>query len=383
MIIPYGRQTIDEQDIEAVVRVLRGDWLTQGPSVTAFESALSAAFGAPHAVAVNSGTAALHLGMQAMDIGPGDLVIIPPITFVASGNAALYCGADVAFVDVEPDTALIDADALDAFLTGYQGPLRPRAAVAVHYAGLPCDMVRLQRVCARHGIALIEDACHAPGASWSDDAGGVHIVGSGDASAWTALSFHPVKHITTAEGGAILTRDGEFADRVRMLRTHGITRDPQRLERSDGHWWYEMHELGFNYRMPDVLAALGTSQLSRHVAWLSRRREIAKHYRAALDDSPGLSMQAERPGREHAYHLFPILVQQRDRVFKELAENGIRAQVHYIPVHQQPYYQRKYGRQSFPHAESWYAREISIPMYHGMSDAAVAAVCSALAAVPV
>ena len=378
MQIPYGRQTIEQEDIDAVAEVLRGDWLTQGPSVTRFEDGLCQAFGAAEAVAVNSGTAALHMGMAAMRIGPGDLVLVPPITFAASANAARYCGADVAFVDVEPDTALIDAAALDAFLTSYKGPLRPRAVVAVHYAGLPCDMNRLVDVCTRHHIDLIEDGCHAPGATWVDTNGAVRHVGSADVSAFVALSFHPVKHITTAEGGAVLTRRPELADRARLLRSHGITRDPARLEKNEGPWWYEMQELGFNYRMPDVLAALGTSQLRRHSAWLERRREIAREYRARFNGHPAITVQAEREGRQHAYHLFPVLVEQRDHVFRELAAAGIRAQVHYIPVHVLPYYRELYGAQHFPNAEEWYRRVMSIPMYHGMSDEAVRVVCDAL-----
>jgi UDP-4-amino-4,6-dideoxy-N-acetyl-beta-L-altrosamine transaminase len=370
-IIPYGRQSIDDADVAAVERVLRGDWLTQGPAVEAFEEALCTALDSPWSVAVNSGTAALHVGMLAMGIGEGDLVIVPPITFAASGNAARYCGAEVAFVDVEPDTALLDADALDRFLIEYRGPLRPRAVVAVHYAGLPADLLRLARVCEAHGIALIEDACHAPGATWTDDDGTVRKVGSGTVSAFTALSFHPVKHLTTGEGGALLTRDPKIAEGARLFRSHGITRDPARVEANEGPWWYEMQALGFNYRLPDVLAALGTSQLAKQTPWLARRRAIAARYRQAFSDCDQVGMQAERAGREHAYHLFPVLVEDRKAAYATLHAAGIRAQVHYIPVHQLPYYRARYGAQHFPHAEAWYARELSIPMFPAMTDADV------------
>ena len=381
--LPYGRQVIDEDDIQAVTRVLRGDWLTQGPAVPEFEAGLCHAVGAREAIAVNSGTAALHLGMQAMGIGPGDLVLVPAITFVASANAALYCGADAAIIDVEPDTGLISCDALEAFLRGYRGPLRPRAVVAVHYAGLPCDLPALGAICARYGLELIEDACHAPGATWTAADGTSRRVGDASTSAFAALSFHPVKHLTTAEGGAVMTNQRSLAERVRMLRTHGITRNPELLETNEGPWWYEQHELGFNYRMPDVLAALGTSQLRKLPRWLERRRQLARLYTELLSDVPDVALQQLRAGREHAYHLFPILVDDRRRRFEELVANGIRVQVHYIPVHVQPYYVRRYGKQSLPAAEAWYAREISLPMFPAMTDSDVERVCLALGAVGV
>lgn len=378
--IPYGRQCITEADIEAVVRVLRGDWLTQGPAVVEFEAALSGALGAEYAIAVNSGTAALHVGMAAMGIGQGDVVVVPPITFVASANAALYCGADVAFVDVEPDTGLISRDALELFLASDPRGDRVRAVVAVHYAGLPCDMGGLASLCAAHDIALIEDACHAPGATWTDADGAVHAVGDGSVSAFTALSFHPVKHVTTGEGGALLTNDAGLAQRAAMLRSHGITRDPSLLHENHGPWFYEQHELGFNYRMPDVLAALGTSQLTRHAEWLERRRAVAATYRQQFGGVEGIGLQGERVGREHAYHLFPVLVANRAAVFEQLVERGVRPQVHYIPVHRQPYYRARYGDVAMPGADAWYAAELSLPMFQGITDDQVAYVCDALRA---
>lgn len=378
-VIPYGRHHIDDDDVAAVVRVLRSDFLTQGPAVGEFELALCRRLGAAHAVVVNSGTAALHVGMLALGIGPGDLVIVPPITFVASANAALYCGAEVAFVDVDPDTALISVEALEAFLARYQGPRRPRAVVVVHYAGLPCDMSALNTVCLRHGLELIEDACHAPGGTWTDATGQVRTVGDASTSAFAALSFHPVKHLTTGEGGAVMTARRDLAERSRMFRTHGITRSPDLLMRREGPWWYEQQGLGFNYRMPDLLAALGTSQLAKFDAWLARRRSIADRYRAVLGELPGIGLHAVPAGRTHAYHLFPILVERRAQVLASLAGRGVRAQVHYIPVHEQPYYQTRYGRQSLPGAEAWYAREISIPMYPMLTDRDVARVSEAVA----
>ena len=367
--IPYARHTIDEDDVAAVVRVLRGDWLTQGPAVADFERALGAALGpAATVVAVSSGTAALHLGMLALGIGPGDLVLVPPITFVASANAARYCGAEVAFVDVEPDTGLISVEALEGFLAGYVGPHRPRAVVAVHYGGLPCDLARLGPLCKRHGLELIEDACHAPGATWTDAAGSVHPMGDASGGAFAAFSFHPVKHITTAEGGAVVSHRPALTERVRMLRTHGITRDPRLMGSNDGPWWYELQELGFNYRMPDVLAALGTSQLRKHRAWLRRRREIGARYREVFGGESAIGVQALRPGREHAYHLFTILVDRRDQMFTEVLASGIRPQVHYIPMHMQPYYRTRYGDQRLAAAESWYRRELSIPLFPAMTE---------------
>ncbi len=380
-VIPYGHHHIDDDDIEAVVRVLRGDWLTQGPAVGQFETALCQRFGAEEAVAVSSGTAALHVGMLALGIGPGDVVVVPPITFVASANAALYCGADVAFVDVEPDTGLLSAQALEELLADYRGPGRLRAVVVVHYAGLPCDLVRVGELCSRYGVELIEDACHAPGATWTDAQGRVRKVGDASTSAFATLSFHPVKHITTGEGGAVMTSRADLAERARMLRTHGITRDSQRLQWHEGPWWYEMQRLGFNYRMPDILAALGTSQLLRFEAGLARRRAIAARYREAFAGVRGIGLQAEPTGRTHAYHLFPVLVERRAQVLSDLAGLGVGGQVHYIPIHKQPFYLARYGPQQFPHAEWWYEHEISIPMYHAMKDTDVARVCDALTVV--
>jgi UDP-4-amino-4,6-dideoxy-N-acetyl-beta-L-altrosamine transaminase len=379
--IPYGHQCIGDDDIEAVVKVLRGDWLTQGPSVSDFEGALSRTLGASHALAMNSGTAVLHAGMAALGITEGDVVVVPPITFVASANAALYCGADVAFVDVEADTGLISVEALGAFLRSDPRRAKVRAVVAVHYAGMPCDVGGLAALCAQNGIALIEDACHAPGATWTDSAQTTHTIGDGSVSAFTALSFHPVKHVTTAEGGALLTNDAALADRAAVFRSHGITKRNDLLHEHDGPWYYEQQALGFNYRMPDVLAALGTSQLTKHRGWLERRREVARVYREQLAGISTLELQGERAGRNHAYHLFPVLVQNRAAVFDELVRRGIRPQVHYIPVHRQPYYRARYGDISMPAAESWYARELSIPMFQGITDDQVAYVCDTVRAV--
>jgi UDP-4-amino-4,6-dideoxy-N-acetyl-beta-L-altrosamine transaminase len=379
-VIPYGHHLVDDEDVAAVVAVLRGEWLTQGPVVAEFEGALCRRFGAAQAVAVNSGTAALHVGMLALGIGPGDLVIVPPITFLASANAALYCGADVAFVDVEPERALLDPAALTAFLETYRGAARPRAVVAVHLGGLPADLVALGEVCARFGLELIEDACHAPGATWTGASGRRRIIGEAGTSAFAVLSFHPVKHLTTAEGGAVMTNRLALAERARILRTHGMVRAPGKLERNEGPWWYEQHALGYNYRMPDVLAALGLSQLKRFDLGLARRQTIAARYRAAFADLPEVGLQPVPEGRTHAYHLFPILVEDRAEVMADLLRRGVRGQVHYIPVHRQPLYRARYGSLVLPHAEAWYAREISIPMFHGMTDEMVERVCGAVAA---
>jgi UDP-4-amino-4,6-dideoxy-N-acetyl-beta-L-altrosamine transaminase len=358
--IPYGRQSIDDEDIAAVVEVLRSDYLTTGPAVPAFEEALVGVTGAAHAVAVNSGTSALHAMYFAAGIGAGHEVVTTPLTFAATANAALYLGASVRFADVDAQTGNIDPASVEETITP-----GTRAIVAVDYTGAPADYDRLSEIASRHGIALMADAAHSLGASY-------HGRGVGTLADASALSFHPVKPITTAEGGAVLTDDAGLAERVAMFRTHGITRDPGRMERDDGGWHYEMQELGYNYRLTDLQAALGRSQLRHLRGFIDRRRAIAARYLDAFADLTGMELPAVGDGVEPGWHLFVVRVRDasaRRRVFDRLHALGIKVQVHYIPVHLHPYY-RGLGFEPglCPIAEDFAARAISLPIFPRMTD---------------
>jgi perosamine synthetase len=362
--LPYGRQWIDDDDIEAVVEVLRSDWLTTGPAVTRFERALEAATGARHAVAVNSGSAALHSMYFGAGVGPGDEVITSPLTFAATANAALHLGARVKFADVSPDTGCLDPAAVAESIGE-----RTRLVCAVDFAGHPADYDELGAVAGDAGATLVADAAHSLGAT----IGGRRAGALAHAS---AMSFHPVKPITTAEGGAVLTDDDELADRARMFRTHGITRDPGLVESDVGPWHYEQQHLGYNYRLSDVQAAIGIGQVRRLTAMVERRREIAEDYFAGLAGVDGLELPVVRPGVEHAWHLYVVRVpdpRRRRPFFERLHELGIRVQVHYIPVHHHPYYQHLgYERSICPVAEDFSARAVSLPLFPLMDDNDVA-----------
>ena len=364
--IPYGRQSIDEDDIAAVSDVLRSDYLTTGPTIAAFESALSEASGATHAVAVNSGTAALHAMYFAAGVGPGDEVVTSPLTFAATANTALYLGASVRFADVDASTGNIDPTSVDRQI----GP-RTRAIVAVDYAGQPADYDALRAVAERNGLTLLADAAHSLGAT----ARGRKVGTLADAS---AFSFHPVKPITTAEGGAVVTANPELAARAARFRTHGITRDPAEMENHDGPWFYEQHDLGFNYRLTDLQAALGTSQLHHLNGFIARRREIAARYDAELADLDGLETPSVREGVEPGWHLYVILVRDAARrrgFFERMRELGLGVQVHYIPVYLHPFYRRLGFEPGLcPVAEDRYARSVSLPVFPRMTDADVGAV---------
>ena len=355
--LPYGRQQIEEDDIAAVVKVLRSDWLTTGPAIDAFEVAVARYVGAEHGVAVSSGTAALHAAMYGLGLGPGDEVIVPPMTFAATANAAVFVGATPVFADVDADTLLIDPAEVGRKITS-----RTKAIVAVDYAGQPCDYEALRPIAAKHGIALIADGCHALGARADN-----RCVGS--LADMTAFSFHPVKHITTGEGGMVTTDDAGFAQRMRTFRNHGITTDHrQRTER--GMWFYEMADLGFNYRISDFQCALGHSQLNKLDVWISRRQEIARRYDAAFAGT-SISGLKTREGISHAYHLYVIRVpRNRQEVFVRLRDAGIGANVHYIPVHLHPFYGERfgYGPGLCPVAEAAYQQILSLPMYPAMTD---------------
>lgn len=370
--LPYGRQWIDEDDIAAVVDVLRSDWLTTGPRVAEFEGALAAATGAREAVAVSSGTAALHLTMAALHIAPGDEVIVPTLTFAASANCVVYCGGTPVFADVDAETLLIDAADVARKITP-----RTRAIVAVDFAGQPCDYDALRALADEHGLTLVADACHSLGATERGRP-------AGSLADLTCFSLHPVKNITTGEGGAITTDDELIARRLRALRNHGVTSD--RRERVEsGAWFYEMVELGFNYRLTDFQCALGRSQLRKLPAWIERRQEIARLYDTAFAHDLGIRGLAVRPDVSHAYHLYVVRVADRDRVYGTLRDAGIGANVHYIPVHLHPFYRERFGTGEglCPVAESAYAEILSLPLFPQMRDedaAYVVEVVRALAA---
>lgn len=368
MTIPYGKQTISEADIQAVVSVLQSDFLTQGSRVPAFEQALADYCGAQHAVAVCNATAALHLACLALGLGPGDLVWTTPTTFVASANCALYCGADVDFVDIDPQTWNMSPDALAEKLARAKAAGRlPKVLVAVHLCGEPCDMAAIKRLSDEYGVAVIEDASHAVGARYRGGA-----VGGGQYSDITVFSFHPVKIITTGEGGMCLTNRADLAHKIALLRSHGITRNADEMEGgSDGAWYYQQIDLGFNYRMTEMQAALGLSQLQRLDEFVARRHVLAAQYDELLADLP-VGLPFRHPDNRSALHLYPVLVpvQHRNRIFNALRANGIGVNVHYIPVHTQPYYRKRFGfaEGDFPNAERYYAQAVSLPMYFSLSD---------------
>ncbi|KTA83520.1 UDP-4-amino-4,6-dideoxy-N-acetyl-beta-L-altrosamine transaminase [Aeromonas salmonicida] len=363
--IPYGRQSISEADIEAVVEVLRSDFLTQGPVVPRFEQAVADYCGARFGVAVNSGTAALHIACLALGVGQGDWVWTSPISFVASANCALYCGAQVDFVDIEPDTGNICALELERKLivAKAQGRL-PKVVIPVHFAGLPCNMKEIHRLGREYGFRIIEDACHALGARYHGE-----TTGNGRYSDITVFSFHPVKIITTGEGGMAMTNDPALAKTMRMLRSHGITREPEYfINEPDGPWYYEQQMLGFNYRMTDIQAALGLSQMSNLDAWIAKRSEIARRYFEAL--APELLPRYFSPERRSAFHLYVhhVAPEHRQALFQRLRENGVGANVHYMPIYKQTWYQ-KWGLMPLPHAEQFYAGAITLPLFPALSAA--------------
>ena len=380
--IPYGRQDISDADVEAVVDVLRSDFLTQGPAVPAFEQAVAAYCGAAHAVAVNSATSALHIACLALGVGPGDLVWTSPITFVASSNCALYCGADVDFVDVEPGTANMSVAALEAKLRDAAASGRlPKVVIPVHLAGTSCDMAAIGRLAHDYGFAVVEDASHAIGARYRD-----RPVGACEHSAIAVFSFHPVKIITTGEGGLATTNDPALAQRMELLRSHGITRDPRLMSgEPDGPWYYEQVALGFNYRMTDLQAALGTSQMARLDAFVARRHEIAAWYDEHLAGMP-LDLPLRPDDTYSALHLYVVQLRldqigrSHREVFEALRADGIGINLHYIPVHLQPYYaQLGFASGLCPEAERYYGRAITIPLHPGLDEADLEAVRSALA----
>jgi perosamine synthetase len=371
--LAYGHQTIDDDDLAAVTAALKSDWLTTGPRVAEFEEAFARAVGARHAIAVNSGTAALHATMHALGIGPGDEVIVPCLTFAATANAVVYQGGTPVFADVDPDTLLITAESAARCVTS-----RTRAIFAVDYAGQPAEYDALRALAARHGVPLVSDACHALGGSYR----GRKV---GTLADLNAFSFHPVKHITTGEGGMITTEDAKLADRTRIFRTHGITTD-HHYRQVHGLWTYEMQTLGFNYRLSDIGCALGLSQLPKLEGWVRRRNELAGRYREALADIPEFLPLAFLPERTHAYHLFVIRCRasesgwNRDQIFPALRAEGIGVNVHYIPVHFHPFYRERFGTRpgQCPNAEAAYEEILTLPLFPAMNERDVDDVCRAL-----
>lgn len=365
--IPYGHQWIDEEDIQAVADVLRSDWLTTGPMVEEFEHAVADYVNAGHAVAVSSGTAALHAAMFALGIGPGDEVIVPPMTFAATANCVVYQGGTPVFVDIDPDTLLIDPEKAAAAITE-----NTKAVIAVDYAGQPCGYDRLRDISTGHGIALVADSCHALGAEYKGRKAGC-------LADLTAFSFHPVKHITTGEGGMITTNNEDFAKRMRIFRNHGITTDHRQRESKES-WVYEMAELGYNYRITDFQCALGLSQLRRLPSFVHRRREIANMYDQAFASFKEINPLQTLPDGISSHHLYVIRVKDRDRIFAKLRRKGIGVNVHYIPVHLQPYYQKIFSTSEgvCPVAEKAYHGILSLPIFPRMDDNDIERVVTAI-----
>ena len=365
-LLPYGRQCLDEDDVAAVLAVLQSDWLTTGPKIDEFERAVADFVGAREAVVVSNGTAALHAAMAAADVGPGDEVIVPTLTFAATANCVVFRGGQPVFADVDPATLLIDLDDVGAKITA-----KTKAIIPVDFAGQACDYDALRSIAQRHELALVADACHSLG-------GGYRGRSVGSLAGLTALSFHPVKHITTGEGGMVTTDDSALAARMRTFRNHGITTD-HRQRQAQGSWVYDMVELGFNYRMTDIQAALGVSQLRKLPEFIRQRQAIAKRYDEALSDRPEARPLGVKSEASHAYHLYVVqidlgkLAADRARVFAALRAEGIGVNVHYRPVHLHPYYREHFGTQpgDCPVAEAAYERILSLPMFPSMSDSDV------------
>lgn len=382
--IPYGRQDITQADIDAVVSVLQSDFLTQGPMVPRFEQSVAQHVGASHALAMNSATSALHIACLALGLGNGDWLWTTPITFVASANCGLYCGAQVDFVDIDPRTYNLCPQALARKLEQAErdGKL-PKVVVAVHLCGQPCDMLAIHALSQRYGFKVIEDASHAIGGKYQ---GG--FIGNCRYSDITVFSFHPVKIITTAEGGMALTNDAELAARMELLRSHGITRDPaQMTHAADGPWYYQQIDLGFNYRMTELQAALGVTQMERLDTFVARRHQLAQRYDDLLSELP-VTTPWQHPDSYSGLHLYVIRLQlgkitkTHRQVFEALRERGIGVNLHYIPVHTQPYYQcMGFGVGDFPEAERYYAEAISLPMFQTLREEQQRQVTAALQAV--
>lgn len=376
MYIPYGRQNIDSGDIKEVIKVLRSDWLTQGPTIQKFEKALSEYTGARYAVVVSSGTAALHLACLALGINSNDEVITSPITFLASANCILYCNAKPIFADIEESTVNIDPLEIEKKVAS-----KTKAIIPVDFAGHPADLEKIYGIAKKHKLFIIEDACHALGGEYKDVR-----VGSCKYSDVTIFSFHPVKHITTGEGGAITTNNRKIYEMLLALRNHGIIREKKKLRKYDGPWYYEQHWLGFNYRITDLQSALGISQLEKINRFVEKRKKIANIYKKELADIKDIILPSEKIEVRSSWHIFYLRIKnvlKRNEVFEQLKAKGIGAQIHYIPVHLHPYYRDNLGYREgdYPRAEAYYKATITIPLYPKMKSSEIYYVIKALKAI--
>ena len=392
--LPYGRHTIDQDDIDRVVAVLRSDRLTTGPAVGEFEAALADRVGAEHAVVCANGTAALHLAALALDIGPGDAVVVPTLTFLATANAPHLAGAEIVFADVDPETGQMRPEDLDAAIAGAKDKAL-KAVFPVHLNGPACAMAEIADVARKAKLTVVEDGSHALGGWMDDGAGGVTAVGACRFSNLTTFSFHPVKAIACGEGGAVTTNDPAMAERMARLRCHGMVHDANRFASEDlasaadgaaNPWYYEMPEPGLNYRLSDIHCALGTSQLGKLGHFIGRRRALVEQYDTHLAAlAPLVRPIGRRAGGRPAWHLYPVLIDfdaapiDRSALMRKLAERGIGTQVHYLPVHLQPYYRERYGALALPGAEAYYRSCLSLPLFPGMKDTDTAQVVEALA----
>ena len=375
--IYYGRQDINQDDIEAVRAVLTSDFLTQGPAIERFEKTVASYCGAKYAVAVCNATAALHIACRAAGLKQGDVLWTAPNTFVASANCGLYCGSDVDFVDIDAQTYNMSTQELEKKLAS--SAKKPKVLVPVHFSGQPCDMEQIHRLAKDHNITIVEDASHAIGAEYKGER-----IGSCKYSDMTVFSFHPVKIITTGEGGMVLTNNPDLYEKLRLYRSHGITRDPNLMSCNDGSWYYEQIDLGYNYRVTDMQAALGTSQMKRLPEFLQRRRYLAKRYDELLADLP-LTLPYQMEGTNSSWHLYVACFREdasltkKERLFQEMKKHGITLNMHYIPVHLQPYYQNiGFVHGDFPVSEAYYEKAFTLPLYYGLSDEEQVTVVEAL-----
>lgn len=375
--IYYGRQDINQDDIEAVRAVLASDFLTQGPAIERFEQTVASYCRVKYAVAVCNATAALHIACRAAGLEPGDVLWTAPNTFVASANCGLYCGSDVDFVDIDAQTYNMSTQELEKKLAS--SAKKPKVLVPVHFSGQPCDMEQIHRLAKDHDITIVEDASHAIGAEYKGER-----VGSCKYSDMTVFSFHPVKIITTGEGGMVLTNNPDLYEKLRLYRSHGITRDPNLMSNNDGSWYYEQIDLGYNYRVTDMQAALGTSQMKRLPEFLQRRRYLAKRYNELLADLP-LTLPYQIEGTNSSWHLYVACFREdasltkKERLFQEMKKHGITLNMHYIPVHLQPYYQNMgFVHGDFPVSEAYYEKAFTLPLYYGLSDEEQVTVVEAL-----